>query len=71
MQTLQILISFTRVRSYSGRSGFPIIIPIPGSTTQERVIENAKEVTLDDSELRELENIMKKTEVAGARYPEH
>ena len=55
------------VRSYSGK-GFGTIIPIPGSTTQERAIENAKEVTLDDEELKEIEEIMKKTEVAGGRY---
>lgn len=56
------------VRSYSGTEGFGTIIPIPGSTTQERAIENAKEVTLGDEELKEIEEIIKKTEVAGGRY---
>ena len=56
------------VRSYSGKEGFGTIIPIPGSTTEERTIENATEVTLSDEELTELEEIMKKTEVAGGRY---
>ncbi|CAD6567890.1 MAG: Pyridoxine 4-dehydrogenase [Alectoria sarmentosa] len=56
------------VRSYSGREGFGTIIPIPGSTTEERAVENATEVTLSDEELKEIEDIMKKTEVAGGRY---
>lgn len=56
------------VRSYSGREGFGTIIPIPGSTTEERAVENATEVTLSDEELKEIEDIMEKTEVAGGRY---
>ena len=56
------------VRSYSGKAGMPTIIPIPGSTTEERVLENGKEVTLSDDELKEIDEIMKKTEVAGSRY---
>lgn len=56
------------VRSYSGKDGFGTIIPIPGSTTEERVTENGTEVTLSDEELKELEEIMKTTVVAGNRY---
>ena len=56
------------VYSYSGKEGFGTIIPIPGSTTKERAIENAVVVTFTDEELREIEEIMKKTEVAGGRY---
>ena len=56
------------VRSYSGKDGFGTIIPIPGSTTEERATENGTEVTLSDEELKELEEIMKKTVVAGSRY---
>ena len=56
------------VRSHSGKEGFGTIIPIPGSTTAERTIENANEVILSDGELKELDEIMKKTQVAGGRY---
>lgn len=56
------------VRSYSGKGGFGTIIPIPGSTTEERAIENATEVTLSDEELKEIEEIIKKTQVVGGRY---
>lgn len=56
------------VRSYSGKDGFGTIIPIPGSTTEERATENGTEVTLSDEELKELEEIMERTVVAGSRY---
>ena len=56
------------VRSYSGRDGLGTIIPIPGSTTEGRAIENGTEVGLSDEELEELEEIMQKTVVAGSRY---
>jgi len=60
---------FFAVRSHSGKGGFGTMIPIPGSSTEGRAIENNKEVTLTEAELKELEEIMNKTEVAGARYP--
>ena len=56
------------VRSYSGKEGFGTIIPIPGSTTEERTIENGIKVTLSDEELKELEEIIQKTIVTGSRY---
>ena len=55
------------VRSHGTKDG--IVIPIPGSTTESRATENSTTVTLNEEELKELEEIMKKTEVAGARYP--
>ena len=56
------------VRSHSGREGLGTIIPIPGSTSAERTVENTVEVTLSEEELNEIGEIMKKTEVAGGRY---
>lgn len=56
------------VRSHSGRDGLGTIIPIPGSTTEARTVENGAEVGLSDEELTELEEIMQKTVVAGSRY---
>ncbi|KAI4164511.1 MAG: hypothetical protein LQ342_001824 [Letrouitia transgressa] len=57
------------VRSRSGRDGAGVIIPIPGSTTVERVEENAKIVVLSEEELKELQDITERQEVVGARYP--
>lgn len=57
------------VRSLSGKYGYGVIIPIPGSTTKERAVENSKEITLNEDDLKEIEGIMQKHEVVGARYP--
>ena len=54
------------VRSFSGRPGYGTIIPIPGSTTESRAIENSKEVTLSEAEVKEIEAF---TNVAGGRSP--
>ena len=56
------------VKQLSGREGMPVIIPIPGATTEKRVMENMKEVRLDDSDWDEIDAILKKTTVVGDRY---
>ena len=56
------------VRSHSEKDGYGTIIPIPGSTTEERAIENGSEVTLSDDELKKLEAVMQKIQVKGSRY---
>ena len=58
-------------RSWSQKEGMPVIIPIPGSTTEQRAVENSQSVTLSPEELEALEHIRKKTNVAGGRYPAH
>ena len=50
--------------------GMPKIIPIPGTTTAERVRENSKVVQLSDVEMREIKSLLQKCEVRGDRYPE-
>lgn len=56
------------VRSLSEKDGNPVIIPIPGATTVERVKENAKEVALSDSDISEISSILKSFNVVGGRY---
>jgi pyridoxine 4-dehydrogenase len=56
------------VKALSGRNGMPTIIPIPGATTVERVLENGKDVDLTQEEMQEIERILKDNEVKGARY---
>ncbi|ROT39837.1 aldo/keto reductase [Sodiomyces alkalinus F11] len=58
------------LNSLSRRPGMPTIIPIPGSTTVDRVVENAKLVDLTDEEMAEIDATLAKFEVAGARYPD-
>ena len=56
------------VRSHSDKDGSGTIIPIPGSTTEDRAVENCKEVVLNEAELKEIADIMKNVKVAGGRY---
>jgi len=51
----------------------PWIVPIPGTTKRERLVENvgAALVELTPDELRDLERAVAKIEVRGARYPEN
>ena len=57
------------VKQLSGSEGMPVIIPIPGATTEKRVIENLKDVTLDKADMDEINEILGKVEVHGGRYP--
>lgn len=57
------------VKGQSGRKGMPTIVPIPGSTSEERIKENTKDVELSEKEMQEIEEITKQIPLAGARYP--
>ncbi|CAN9364558.1 unnamed protein product [Alternaria sp. RS040] len=46
------------------------VLPIPGSTKVERVMENTKYVELTQAETQELEKALSKATVSGHRYPE-
>ncbi|HET9649487.1 MAG TPA: aldo/keto reductase [Microlunatus sp.] len=50
----------------------PWIVPIPGTTKPHRLEENlaAAEVTLDDAELIELDELSTTIEIQGGRYPD-
>lgn len=63
----QLAINWAKQLSKKDRS-YPEIIPIPGATKEERVLENAKEITLSNDELVEIDSILKKFEVKGDRY---
>lgn len=62
----QLAISW--VRNLSGKNGNPVVIPIPGATSEERVAENAKEIALNDQDIAEIDSILKSFNVAGERY---
>lgn len=57
------------VKSFNGKPGMPTIIPIPGATTEERVVENSKDVSLTKEDLEEIDGILSKAVVIGDRYP--
>ena len=56
------------VRGMSGRHGVGVVVPIPGATTVERVVENCKQVELTEEEMGELDGILERNEVVGGRY---
>lgn len=55
----------------SKKFGNPQIVPIPGSTTVERVQENTKVIDLTKEEYEELDKIVQSFEIKGGRYNEH
>jgi pyridoxine 4-dehydrogenase len=57
------------VRWFSERPGMPVIIPIPGATKPEQVVENCTDVKLTDEEAEQINDTLTKFEVAGTRYP--
>jgi pyridoxine 4-dehydrogenase len=58
------------IKSRSKTPGMPVIIPVFGSRSEERVKENTKEVDLTAADLKAIDNILDSFPVAGHRYPE-
>jgi pyridoxine 4-dehydrogenase len=56
------------VKQLSKKDGNVEIIPIPGASKDERVLENAKEITFSGDELAEIDSILRRFEVKGDRY---
>ncbi|CAG8068114.1 unnamed protein product [Penicillium salamii] len=62
-------IALAWVRSQSAKPGMPTIIPIPGGTTKDKVTQNMGGAqVLSDTELAEIDAILKGNVVAGGRY---
>jgi len=59
------------VKHLSEKPGMPVIIPIPGATTEARVNENCKDVTISDAEAKEIDDILDMHAVRGDRYGGH
>lgn len=43
-------------------------IPLPGTTTAERVVENCKDVELSEEDLAEIQKLLDTLPIAGQRY---
>jgi len=56
------------ITQLSEKDGNPVIIPIPGATTEARVVENSKKVSFTSAELKEVDSILSAFVVKGARY---
>ena len=62
-------IAINWVRALSDKPGMPKIIPIPGSTSAERVKENSKIIELTGEDLAEIDAILASFKPIGDRYP--
>ncbi|KAJ5158859.1 uncharacterized protein N7500_008510 [Penicillium coprophilum] len=62
-------IALAWIRTLSERPGMPTIIPIPGGTTKDKVVQNMGGAqTLTDAEMAEIDAILVEHTVSGARY---
>lgn len=57
------------VRAVGDRPGMPVVIPIPGGSSPERVAENMRRVDLTAQEWEEINDTLGKFQVSGSRYP--
>lgn len=64
-------LSLAWLRAISKKDSNPEIIPIPGATTEARILENSKDVVLSGEELEAIESILASFSVKGDRYDEH
>ncbi|KAJ5517100.1 hypothetical protein N7527_008660 [Penicillium freii] len=62
-------IALAWIRTKSDKPGMPTIIPIPGGTTKDKVVQNMGSAqALTDSEMAEIDAILEEHTVSGPRY---
>lgn len=57
------------VRQLGEQPNMPVIIPIPGATTEARIKENMAVVKLSEADMAEIDKTIESIEVVGQRYP--
>ncbi|KAJ5156477.1 hypothetical protein N7492_009280 [Penicillium capsulatum] len=63
----QLALSWVKAQSTLPR--MPVIVPVAGARSEERIRENATEVTLSAEDLREIKAVLDSFPVVGGRYP--
>jgi pyridoxine 4-dehydrogenase len=61
-------IAIAWVKDFSHQPGMPTIIPIPGASSDKRVLENSKQIDLTKDEMDEIWKIISSFNVSGDRY---
>ncbi|KAF1984769.1 Aldo/keto reductase [Aulographum hederae CBS 113979] len=61
-------IAIAWLKSLSGKNGLPVIIPIPGATTEERIQENMADVQLSDADMKAIQEFLAGFTAKGDRY---
>ncbi|KAI9041612.1 aldo/keto reductase family protein [Aspergillus affinis] len=59
------------VKSHNGRPGMPVIVPVVGARSEERVLENVKTLDLSDDDFKKIASILEEFPVVGKRFPDH
>lgn len=57
------------LRDMSKRDHMPVIVPIAGARSNERVAENCEDIELTDAEVKEIDAALARLPIARARYP--
>ncbi|QKX55454.1 uncharacterized protein TRUGW13939_02547 [Talaromyces rugulosus] len=57
------------IKTKSKLPGMPVIVPIPGARSVERLLENSQDILLASIELEAIDTVLKQFPVAGARFP--
>lgn len=65
--TSQLALNWIKIQSR--KPGMPVLVPVAGSRSVERVYENAEDIDLIDDDITKLSSILDKYPVAGERYP--
>ena len=61
-------IALVWLRGLGGRNGRPIIIPIPGATTEKRIEENMQDLDLTLEQMKEVNDILARIVILRDRY---
>lgn len=62
----QLAISW--INHFNNRDGYTTVLPIPGATTSERVIENSVIVELTPADIKYLDDVFSRRVIIGGRY---
>lgn len=57
------------VKKKGTEPGMPVIVPVVGARTPETVLENAKDVDLNDADMKQIRDILQSFPVQGDRWP--
>ena len=57
------------IKGQSGRPHMPLFVPVAGARSEERVKENATEVSLSEFEFAAIKRILDSFPIVGGRYP--
>ena len=63
--TAQLALSW--IKSQIRKPGMPLIVPVAGARSENRILQNAKDIDLNDSDLKEIKSILKSFPTAGPR----